>query len=492
MVFFLLLRPIDDVDLFTQIKLGELILEQRTLFLNDTFTYILAGVKIPPVGWLAQVIFALLYRFYSWPAVQFAHVLLFSSAFIIAGMSPILSPLKRRGDISLFSLAAAVLLGFLVSFNNSSVRPQTFAIISFSFLLYITQSNWRLRTKLLVLVPILLFWQNTHPSLLVGVLIMAVSVLTTWIAVFRNSHTDKPWGLSVMFLIVCAAQLATPLGWNVFEINAKNSLVSREWLGVSEWLPPWHESIRNIMIVFWVALALTAGFIAKLKGKVRLVDLSLFMVLTLLTLYAARFALFWALTMVPIWAMWIEQAKPINLFSWRGDGTIRKWILFITVLIGLTLVVSIVKVTRPSIIDHKSVPIRGIAHLKSILTHGRIYNYREYGGPLTFAGYPAWQVAMDGRLYLYDKTIWREYNNAALGKVPLQELVRRHKPDAFFLYPRFHKELIAELRRSQDWHEFYSDLQCITFLPSSFVNEKSWNPLEPGNGDNTQSSLFNQ
>lgn len=158
MVMSLLLRPIDDVDLFTQIKLGELILEQGSLFVNDTFTYTLSGVRVPPVGWLAQVIFALLYRFYSWPAVQFAHVLLFASAFIIAGMSPILSPSKRRGDISLFSLAAAVLLGFLVGFNNSSVRPQTFAIISFSFLLYITQSNWRLRTKLLVLVPILLFW----------------------------------------------------------------------------------------------------------------------------------------------------------------------------------------------------------------------------------------------------------------------------------------------------------------------------------------------
>lgn len=303
---------------------------------------------------------------------------------------------------------------------------------------------------------------------------MAVLVLITWIAVFKNSHTGKPWGLSVMFLIVCAAQLATPLGWNVFEINAKNSLVSREWLGVSEWLPPWHESIRNIMIVFWVALALSAGLIIKLKGKVRLVDLSSFMVLALLTLYAARFALFWALTMVPIWAMWIEQAKPINLFSWQGDGTISKWILFVTVLVSLTLVVSIVQVTRPSIIDHKSVPIQGIARLKSILTHGRIYNYREYGGPLIFADYPHWQVALDGRLYLYDKAVWIDYSNIALGKVPLKKVIDRHKPDAFFLHPGFHRSFIALLRNSGNWKEFYADAYCVIFLPYRVEKNDGW------------------
>jgi hypothetical protein len=115
--------------------------------------------------------------------------------------------------------------------------------------------------------------------------------------------------------------------------------------------------------------------------------------------------------------------------------------------------------------------MQGISYLKSVLVHGRIYNYREYGGPLIFAGYPDWQVGLDGRLYLYDKAVWRDYNNAALGKVPLQELVARHQPDAFFLHPRFHKQLIEMLRRSQAWCKFYSDAQCIIFLPCSKVSE---------------------
>jgi hypothetical protein len=471
MIWALLLRPIDDGDIFCQIKLGELIMDQGRLITQDPFTYTLSGVKIPTVGWLAQVIFAWLYRCFSLQGVQIAHVLLYSGAFAIAIMSPILNSAKRRGDISLFSLGAAVILGFLVSLTNSSVRPQSFAVFCFAFLLYVVQSNWRFRTKLLALAPTLLLWQNTHPSVMIGVLAMAVLVFLRWIRNFTKSDNAKPWDISLFLLISVLALLFTPLGWHIFDISTKNAQASREWLGITEWLPPWHESVRDAMLVFWIALILSVCLVINLRNKLRFIDVALFVSFTLLTLYAARFALFWAIIMVPIWASWIEQAKPVNLFSWRGDLPISKWILAITLVIGITIVSFLVYTMRQAIIDQKTIPAQGIAFLKSVLARGRIYNYPVWGGPLIFAGYPQWHVTVDGRLYLYEKTFWIDYFKAAQGKIPLQELVKQHQPDAFFLHPRFHQQLIEILGHSQNWCKLYSDAQCIIFLPCSKVRE---------------------
>jgi hypothetical protein len=95
MVLSLFLRPIDDADIFTQIKLGEQILDEGRLITHEPFTYTLSGTEIPTLGWLAQVIFACLYRWFSFQGVRTFHVLLYSGAFVIAGMSPRLNSEKR-------------------------------------------------------------------------------------------------------------------------------------------------------------------------------------------------------------------------------------------------------------------------------------------------------------------------------------------------------------------------------------------------------------
>ncbi len=86
------------------------------------------------------------------------------------------------------------------------------------------------------------------------------------------------------------------------------------------------------------------------------------------------------------------------------------------------------------------------------------------GGPLILANSPAWQVAIDGRLGIFDRAQWEEYYATALGKVTIRELVRRHRPDAFFLRRGFHGPLIESLQQARQWREFYSDKLCIIFI----------------------------
>ena len=71
-VVLLQFEPLNDVDIYWQVRLGQLMLNQGHLVTADSFTFTHAGSVVPCVGWLAQIIFASLYNLGSWRAVQIA------------------------------------------------------------------------------------------------------------------------------------------------------------------------------------------------------------------------------------------------------------------------------------------------------------------------------------------------------------------------------------------------------------------------------------
>jgi hypothetical protein len=463
MVTLLQLRPIDDVDIFWQMRAGQIMLDQSKLITKDPFTYTHVGESVPTIGWLAQIIFAWVHRVGSWPWVKVLHDLIFSGAFVIAAGSAVRYYYHSKGQISLISMACAMLLGFLTCFTNSSLRPQSFALFCFAVLLAVTQCKWRFRTKLLVLIPLLVFWQNCHPSVVIGLVALAGWGVSEW---FDPAKRRK--AISILML-VALAQLGTPMGWKVFEVSQANVEISRDYLGVSEWLSPWSSVTLRPMLMFWLGLAVSLFLVMKLRLKVRRNDLLNFVLMTLLTFYASRFALFWAIAMVPVWARWIEGVRPPHLFNWWTGGDPVQRPAWAVLLILVLLIVLATPALPTSTVLHPGLPLEGMTRLKTALPSGRIYNYRQWGGPLIWTGYPQWQVAIDGRLYLYSEKEWEGYNKAALGKVPLRELVEEHKPDAFFLRPSFHQKLMTLLKQSPAWRELYTDNKCSIFLkmPSS-------------------------
>jgi len=166
--------------------------------------------------------------------------------------------------------------------------------------------------------------------------------------------------------------------------------------------------------------------------------------------------------MIPIWSRWIDNALPLSMFKKNYHIGIKQ--IGGILLPGIFLAFVILWIVRPQPIFDKEIPIRGVLKLKEFLLKGKIYNYREWGGPLIFEGAPNWKVAIDGRLYLFKKAEWKEYFEAALGEIPLHNLIEKHHPDAFFLRPSFHGQLIRELRRSFEWRELYTDKYCSIFI----------------------------
>src|SRR5262249_49184935 len=137
---------------------------------------------------------------------------------------------------------------------------------------------------------------------------------------FRNRTRAKPWALVLLLVVLAASQFATPMGWGILAVSRANMEAARDWLGVSEWLPPWDRAVAGAAMAVWLALGVSLAVLLRLKCRVEPRELCLFLVMTLLALSASRLILFWGVAMVPAWARWIERAKPPALFAWRADG----------------------------------------------------------------------------------------------------------------------------------------------------------------------------
>jgi hypothetical protein len=457
MVMILRCKPIHDQDVFWQIRVGQLMLDSGRLVTHDQFTYTHAGEPSPTFGWLAQLLFASVFRIDSWRCLQIVYAMLFAGAFIIAGSS---NPCAK---LSPFSVALGVMLGFESGLSNSDIRPQGIALLCFAILLALVRSDLRDSLKVLFSVPILLVWQNSHPSVLVAGAVIAILGVAGWVLAIHGEVEARPLGLTFLLPIVGLIQFATPAGRSILATSRLNIEIARDLLRVTEWLPPWEPTVIMAALPFWFLLAFSLVLIVRLRFGVETRDFCTFAVMTLLALVASRFILFWGLAMVPIWASWVERAKPVGLFTWRPDRRKDVTTCFPVMLLGVALAFGV-----PSVLSCPSfsqeIPLTGIARLKQALPSGRIYNYREWGGPLILANSPAWKVTIDGRLWAFDRAEWNDYSTTALGKVSIRELVKRHRPDAFFLHRGFHDALIALLRQSRQWREVYSDEISIIFI----------------------------
>ena len=138
-------KPIHDTDIFWQVRLGQIMLEEGRIPTEDRFTYTHAGEPAPPIGWLAQGLFASLYNLGGWRLTRLAHHFALIGALFTAAAT------CRRPVTTPLGAAIAMTIGFLVMLSNVDLRPQSLALACFAVFLAVAPassrsgSNWRSR-----------------------------------------------------------------------------------------------------------------------------------------------------------------------------------------------------------------------------------------------------------------------------------------------------------------------------------------------------------
>jgi hypothetical protein len=451
LLFALLLRAVWDVDIFWQLKLGELILDHGGPIAREPFAALHLREPLPAVAWAGQAAMALVRRVGGWNLLRVVDAVCW-----LGGFGALAAACRVRGA-TLPAATLALVIAFMAALPSASVRPQSFACLCFGLLLTLQRLGLRPALSIALGAPLLVAWQNLHPSESVGVIAMALAAAPGWIAWLRDRTRPLPIVPTALAVIGVAAFFATPDGASVLEISARNAEASMA-IGASEWLPLWiagnHANAVPVLVAAGLALVLL-----RRSRRVDAAELAVALGLLVLTLTAYRFVLFWALAMVPVIAR--AFAAPEGGGSPARAQLRREGVWAAASLALVAVVTPLLAPTRFA----PNLPIAALAHLRSTGVRGTVYGDFPYGGVIVDTGYPAWHVAYDGRYYRYAREEWQYNGGIENGIVPLVDVVRKWNPAAFVLDEEHNAPLAQALARSRAWQRIYAGHGVVVYVP---------------------------
>lgn len=445
MLLALLLRTVWDVDIFWQLKLGELILDQGGPISREPFAALHLGEPLPAVAWAGQAVMAAVRRLGGWNLLRVTDALCWLGGFWVVAAA-----CHRRGA-PLHAVMLALLLAFMAALPTASIRPQSFACLCFGLLLALQRLGLRPALTIALGAPLLVIWQNLHPSVSVAVIAMGLTALPGWAAWLRDRSRPLPAAPTVLALVGTAATFATPDGVSILQTSALNAQASIA-IGASEWLPLWISGNRSNAVPVLVVALLAMRLCLSNRSRVDAGELAVAIGLLLLTLTAYRFVLFWAVAMVPV----IARAA--------GEPNRERRTSPAKVLLPILLIAVITPLLAPTRFA-ETLPLPALERLRREGVHGTIYGDFPFGGGIIDAGYPDWHVAYDGRYYRYARKEWQYNGGIENGIVPLVDVIAKWNPAAFVLDEYHNAPLAGELARSPQWRRIWSQRGIVVYVP---------------------------
>jgi hypothetical protein len=445
----LLLRSVWDVDIFWQLKLGELILAAGKPIVREPFAATHLGEPLPAIAWLGQAGFAAVRQAFGWTGLRLFDALCWCGGFWL------LAAACRRRGASAGSLALALALGFIAALPAASIRPQSYAALCFGGLLALLKLELRVWQTVLAGLVLLVVWQNLHPSASIAAVALAAHAFGGWLAWWREHERPRPWAATILAPLAVACLFATPDGLNVLATSARNAQASVA-VGASEWLPLWiPDNYTNAVPVIVVALlALRSAWrSAQRSERVNWPDLMVMLALLAMTVTAYRFVLFWAIATVPVVA--------------AGSSAVRKRgeVSAVTTLGALIVAAVATPLVWPTHFS-SNLPLAAVARLRETQARGTVFTEPEFAGVLIDAGYPRWHVSYDGRYYRYTDEEWARYGDVLAGNFRLRRIERMYRPAAFVLRPSHSTALCDELNRpNSGWQRIWSDEGAAVWIP---------------------------
>ncbi|QEL20024.1 hypothetical protein [Limnoglobus roseus] len=445
-------RTIHDVDIFWQLKLGELTL---TNGLPKTEPF-LAGKEHDPltaVAWLAQVVYAATKQVGGWTLLWLVDALVWFGGFAVVATA------CGRNARNVWPATVGLWVGWLAAVPSASVRPQSFAALAFGLLVVLMRSNLGVRCTAILGGTLFVAWQNLHPSVAVGGGVVFATVLAEAVMFWRSRRPTFPWRLVVLLPLAGLSTLATPAGFDIYRISAVNADVSR-YLDVAEWLPLTWEPLQYGRPFAWGALFATIVSIAIRGRNLRAGTLAVFLTLTAAMLLSHRFVLFWGIAVIPVWVELLSPASDLPPEQGRSRWRRPFAVLFVIVGIGYPTCSHPVPFAN-------YYPFAGLCALRESGVRGTVYTSYCWGGLVSEAGYPNWRVTRDGRYYLFSRREWDEYFAEVSDATSLGPILAKHQPAAFFLRPSFEDRLISLLAADPHWRELYADDNCVVYVLAS-------------------------
>lgn len=379
------LRPAADLDVWWQIRLGEVMVQTRSLVPSDVFSYTRMETPWPWKDWGTAL---LLYAVHA--AGGIAGLVLFKAALLLASAAVLWRSLRIRSIPPALALLSAAICMSAASFRYSE-RGATVSLLIVVVVVWLIDRHRNGKRGLVWIIPLAIFNANVHR----GVLLLPVIVGAFAIVEVVESlvlQRDREWKRSALIAMGTAlACLATPFGHRI--ITTTITLMGQHSPLITEWAPVEYPLVSRLSPASLGAIAFVSigGVLGAIKRR-DLWDLALIALALGLGLQSIRHLPYVALIGAgPAAAGWAVLGES----AWRGR---------LQALIGITsgALALVYTTTRPLPSPSLGLapahhPEQGVRFVQEQGLHGRVFNEFGYGGFLLFHLWPEHRVYIDGR-----------------------------------------------------------------------------------------------
>jgi hypothetical protein len=244
-----------DPDTLWQIKVGQWILDHRSVPWTDFYSLTRQGEVWLSTSWLSQVLFATTYSCWGW-----AGPVILTAAAIALAMGLLLALLQRHLDLP-YALVFC-LLAMTLAAPHLLARPHVLALpVMVAWAGALMAAADRSRAPSFLLLPLMALWANLHGGFVLGLaLIGAIGLEALWCAEpVRRMALALRW--AAFGLAALVASCCTPYGVDTLLGAARILSLGKSFNVIAEWRPADFSSFSPFAgaLLGLLGLALTRG-----------------------------------------------------------------------------------------------------------------------------------------------------------------------------------------------------------------------------------------
>lgn len=447
-----LLARMGAIDLAYHIRAGEDVLHGNIPRV-DTYTFTVPGTPWLDQQWLAQGVFAAIYRLGGWPLLAAAQAFLVGGTFSLVYLGARATGARPRTS------ALLVLAGFLVASPGLGMRPQLLALPLFATLVWITAGRHEHPGRLWAAPVLAALCANLHGSFALFPLVVGLAWLED-----RRRKDERARRTLAIAAVTALATLANPFGprvW-VYAYDLSTNPVIRET--ISEWAPLTLATVPGWFVII-SALAVVA-YLVRRKQPAPWTALATLAVFFLLALSAQRAIVWWGMIAPVVIAGLVASGTQRAAQPPEGARAPRTpaYVIIGTLLAAIVVLAPWWRGTSYENFLVAAPPGLTEAASANLSPGTRTLVHQPWGSWFEFA-LPDVPVFVDSRIEIIPATVWHDYGQVGFAGAEWKDVLDRWDVQAIVASSDW--DLLPELEAPDSgWRLIYQDEDGALFVRS--------------------------
>ena len=454
-----------DGDLAAHIRMGEVILDSRTIPTHSLASITAANDALVAHAWLSEVIFAALFSMGGLAAITAVTGILVGATHGAVALF-----LRHKGIDARWALAAA-LVSLAVSSTHWLARPHMFSIAGVALTVFLLESPSRRR--ILFFAILYLLWANLHGGWIFGLLLMSAWSVGCVIESVLTPDDRQEWrararsGL-VSFGVAAAVTFVNPYGFRLHEEVMRGATSADLARQMAEFLPPDFQTAAPLP--FLLAMLLTVALLALSPRRMSAPHLVILALTLFLALRSFRHMALFGVSAWPLVALHAGKTWPVHRWRLRLFGEIARLDastrvgLYAVPVAALLLIAGLnggtiggTRLIRESFIAERF-PVAAIERARASNLDGPIFHPWEWGGYIMYA-WPGARLVVDP-LKFNDATV-TAFSTIDGVKPGWRDELARWKVRTVIIPPD--SRLAETLRKDTGWTVWHHDSTALVF-----------------------------